>query len=250
LIQREFAGTERLYGSTAFAAFANAHVAVVGVGGVGSWAAEALARSGVGEISLYDLDHVAASNVNRQLHALQSTLGKAKVDAMRERLLDINPQLKIHSIDEFISSENAASLIAPSVQVIVDACDDSKAKVALAVLAKTRGIACVMSGAAGGKTEPWRIEQADLAHATHDKLLARVRTVLRNEHGFAKPTDKKIRPMGIDVVFSKEEVTFQDNCSPEAKLACAGYGSAVTVTSSFGMALAACALRALLGSRT
>lgn len=239
---RRFAGVERLYGGATASRIRSAHVVVVGIGGVGSWAAEALARSGVGELTLIDLDHVAESNINRQIHATDLTLGMAKIDAMRERIHSYNSEAKLHTVDEFVTPENVALIVPQSAQVIIDACDQVRAKVALAALAKDRGVACVMSGAAGGKLAPQLIEVADLVDVTHDRLLASVRARLRREHSYTSSPQKK---MQVPCVFSREPVRISEDCDPEAKLACAGYGSSVMVTASFGMTLASLALEAI-----
>jgi tRNA A37 threonylcarbamoyladenosine dehydratase len=240
---RRFAGIARLYGGEGAARISAAHVVVVGIGGVGSWAAEALARSGVGELTLIDMDHVAESNINRQIHATDLTLGKAKIEAMRERILSYNADAKLHVVDDFVTADNAAQLIPASAQVIIDACDQVRAKAALAALARARGIACVMSGAAGGKLSPHLMQVGDISEVTHDRLLASVRGRLRRDHGFDMGGS-----MGVPCVFSREPVRISDDCDPEAKLACAGYGSSVAVTASFGMTLASLAL-AHLSSR-
>jgi tRNA threonylcarbamoyladenosine dehydratase len=237
---RRFTGVARLYGDTAYAAFRGAHVAVVGVGGVGSWAAEALARSGIGTLTLIDLDHVAESNINRQLHALESTLGMSKVLAMQARIADIDQATKVNVVDDFITAENASGLIAPNVNIIIDACDQTRAKVALAALARDRGISCIMSGAAGGKQQPQAIEVSDIALTTHDRLLASVRQRLRKEHAFPSSG-----AMGVVCVFSREQVKTTGVADAQAGLACAGFGSGVTVTATFGMCLAAQALQRL-----
>jgi tRNA threonylcarbamoyladenosine dehydratase len=238
--QRRFAGIARLYGSQGAARIGQAHVAVVGIGGVGSWAAEALARSGVGEITLIDMDHIAESNINRQIHASDVTLGQAKITAMRERILSFHPTAKVHCVDDFVTHENAAQLIDPSVQIIIDACDQVRAKAAMAALARERGIRCVMSGAAGGKLAPQLVEVADISEVTHDRLLSSVRSRLRRDHGY---TDKAT--MHVPCVFSREPVRIHEDCDPEAKLACAGYGSSVAVTATFGMTLASLAMQIL-----
>jgi tRNA threonylcarbamoyladenosine dehydratase len=242
---RRFAGIARLYGSDGAQRISHAHVVVIGIGGVGSWAVEALARSGVGEITLIDMDHVAESNINRQIHANEHTLGQAKIEAMRERVLSFHPQAKVHCVDDFVTHENAAQLISSTAQIIIDACDQVRAKAALAALARERGITCLMSGAAGGKLAPQLVEVADISEVTHDRLLASVRSRLRREHGFA---DKAT--LQLPCVFSRESVRISDDCEPEAKLACAGYGSSVAVTATFGMTLASLALEKLAHSHT
>ena len=170
-LQRRFGGLERLYGMEGAANIRAAHVAVVGVGGVGSWAAEALARSAVGELTLVDLDHVAESNINRQVHALEATLGQAKVTAMRERIAQINPGCVVHAVDEFAAPDNWPALLPAGVTAVIDACDEVKAKVAMAAWALRTGTLLVACGAAGGKRLAHRVDVDDLAHTTHDPLL-------------------------------------------------------------------------------
>jgi tRNA threonylcarbamoyladenosine dehydratase len=234
---RRFAGIARLYGGAGAARISAAHVVVVGLGGVGSWAAEALARSGVGEFTLLGLNRLWKSNTNPKPHATDSTLGQAKVLAMRDRILQFHPGAIIHTVDDFLTPENAQALLPPSAKVVVDACDQVRAKAAMAAWSRTQGKGCVMSGAAGGKVAPQLMEVADIAAVTHDRLLAAVRGRLRRDYGFALKGK-----MQVPCVFSREAVRINDDCDPEAKLACAGYGSSVAVTASFGMALASLAL--------
>lgn len=238
--ERRFAGVARLYGEQAFAAFTHATVVVIGLGGVGSWAAEALARSAVGHLVLVDFDHIAPSNVNRQLHALEGNFGKAKVLAMSERLQAIHPQIQITMHDAFAQSTNL-DLIIPEGAFVVDACDDVSAKVALASFCRTRSIPLVMCGGAGGKTDPTQIEVADLAKTTQDPLLAKIRAELRKNHSFSRDLKQS---MGIQAIFSVE----QKKGLAGGGLACAGYGSAVTVTAAFGFAAAAACLSQIANS--
>jgi tRNA threonylcarbamoyladenosine dehydratase len=238
-LQRRFGGLERLYGTGGAANIRAAHVAVVGVGGVGSWAAEALARSAVGEITLVDLDHVAESNINRQVHALDSTVGQAKVTAMRERIAQINPGCVVHEVDDFASPDNWPQLLPPGVTAVIDACDEVKTKVAIAQWAlrtKTLFIAC---GAAGGKRLAHQVDVDDLARTTHDPLLAQVRYWLRKFHD----APREGKPIGVHCVFSREAVAPPDpSCNIDAggdgSLNCHGYGSVVAVTGTFGQCAA------------
>ena len=236
----------RLYGLTGAAQIAGSHVLIVGLGGVGSWVAEALARSGVGELTLVDMDHIAESNINRQIHALESTLGQAKVVAMKDRIAQINSECIVHVIDDFVSPENWLELVAnihsssPSrapVSAVVDACDQVKAKVAMADWAIRQKVFMITLGAAGGKREAHRVEQADLSQVTHDPLLSQLRYRLRKEKGAPKEGKK----IGVRCVFSRENVAPPDpSCLIEGdgSLNCHGYGSAVTVTASFGLVAA------------
>jgi tRNA A37 threonylcarbamoyladenosine dehydratase len=232
-LQRRFGGLERLYGVMGAAAIRKAHVAVVGVGGVGSWAAEALARSGVGEITLIDLDHVAESNINRQIHALAGTLGQAKVQAMRDRILQINPVCVVHGVEEFVEPGNWPALLPDGVHAVIDACDQVKAKQAMAAWALATRILFVSVGAAGGKRLAHKVDIDDLANTTHDPLLAQLRYRLRKLNGAAREGKK----IGITCVFSREAVAPPDaSCAIEGdgSLNCHGYGSVVSVTATFG----------------
>ena len=251
---RRFGGIDRLYGAGAVDALAVAHACVIGVGGVGSWAVEALARSGVGRITLIDLDHVAESNINRQAHALDATLGMAKVEAMAARIAGINQGCRVEVVDDFVTPDNAGALI-QGFDVVVDAIDNVRAKVAIAALCRQRRIPLVMAGGAGGKLDPARICIDDLARTLQDPLLSKVRARLRKEHGFSRDPKKKF---GIEAVFSTEPLRFpaaqacdvdaHANASQPAPhgLACAGYGSSMAVTASVGLFCAARALDHLM----
>jgi len=243
-LERRFGALRRLYGDGAYTRLRHLRVAVVGLGGVGSWAAEALARSGVAQMVLIDFDHVAESNVNRQVQALGSTLGQAKGEALRQRIADIHPGCEVLLVDDFVTPDNWPGLLQAPVDALIDACDQARAKVALAAWASREGVPFVTVGAAGGKRLPQRVEVEDLAAVTHDPLLARVRQQLRKDHAAARKG-----PMGVRCVFSREPVLMpQDDqaCEPGARLACHGYGSSVTVTATFGMTAAAEALEAAL----
>ncbi len=236
-VRRRFGGLERLYGIDGAAAIRAAHVAVVGIGGVGSWAAEALARSGVGALTLIDLDHVAESNINRQVHALDATVGQAKVLAMQERIAGINPGCVVHCVEEFVDADNWPQLLGPGVNAVIDACDQVKAKAAMADWALRTGALFVMVGAAGGKRHAHKVDLDDLAGATHDPLLAQVRYRLRKFHGAPKEGKKT----GLVCVFSREAVAAPDpSCAIEGdgSLNCHGYGSVVSVTATFGQCAA------------
>ncbi len=231
---RRFAGVARLYGEEAFRAFGRATVVMVGLGGVGSWAAEALARSAVGHIVLVDFDHIAPSNVNRQLHAIEGSFGKAKVLAMAERLKAINPDITITMQDVFAKPDNLPDII-PQGSFVLDACDDVSAKVALASFCKSQQIPLVMCGGAGGKIDPTRIQIADLSKTTQDPLLAKIRAQLRKNHSFSRDLKKS---MGIQAVYSFEA----RRGIASGGLECSGYGSGVTVTAGFGFVAAAACL--------
>ena len=246
-LERRFGGLRRLYGDAAYARIRAARVAVIGVGGVGSWAAEVLARSGVAELTLVDLDHVAESNINRQVQALGATLGMAKVRALAQRFADIHPGCRVHEVEEFASAENWPALLPQPVDVVIDACDQLRAKLAMAAWSLATRSPLVVVGAAGGKRRAQAVEVADLAEATHDPLLASLRQRLRQQHGAARKG-----AIGLRCVFSREPVTMpalDDACDVEANLNCHGYGSTVSVTATFGMVAAQVALEcAAVGS--
>lgn len=234
---RRFGGLARLYGIEGAQRVRDAHVAVVGIGGVGSWAAEALARSGVGRLSLIDLDHVAESNINRQVHATDATLGQAKVQAMRDRIALINPACFVTCVEEFVAADNWPMLLAQHTDAVIDACDQLSAKVAMAAWACSDAVVstiCYIAvGAAGGKRHAHRVDIDDLAQCTHDPLLAQLRNRLRKDHG-APREGKRI---GVACVYSREPVSPADpSCAVEAdgSLNCQGYGSVVSVTATFG----------------
>jgi len=236
-LARRFGGLERLYGVPGAARIRAAHVAVVGIGGVGSWTVEALARSGVGRLTLIDLDHVSESNINRQIHALESTVGQAKVLAMRDRIAQINPACVVTGIEEFVEPENWPGLLPPGVDAVVDACDQVKAKTAMAAWARDTRTCFITVGAAGGKRLAHKVDIDDLANTTHDPLLAQLRYRLRKAHG-APREGKKI---GVACVFSRETVMPPDaSCAVEGDgtLNCHGYGSVVSVTATFGQCAA------------
>lgn len=256
-LERRFGGLARLYGAEGAARIRAARVAVVGIGGVGSWAAEALARSGVGAITLVDLDNVAESNVNRQIHALTSTLGQPKVEAMRQRIALIHPGCEVHCVEDFAAPGNWPALLPAAVDGVIDACDQVHAKQALAAWAlKTRAL-FITCGAAGGKRQGERVEIADLAEVTHDPLMAALRARLRQTGSMAKGgkdgKDRQARS-GLHVVFSREAVTRPAACGPQPShdrnLNCHGYGSAVTVTATFGLVAAGWMLERLAQGRT
>ena len=237
-LERRFGGLRRLYGDAAYARIRAARVAVVGLGGVGSWAAEALARSGVAALTLVDLDHVAESNINRQVQALGATLGQSKVRALRERIKDIHPGCEVVSVEAFADEENWPALLPHAVDTVIDACDQVRAKCAIAAWALQTGSGLVVVGAAGGKRQPQAVQVDDLVLVTHDPLLAALRQRLRKLYGAPRSG-----PMGVRCVFSREAVAApaQGEAS-DGSLNCAGYGSGVVVTATFGMVAASLAL--------
>ena len=239
-LERRFGGLRRLVGDAAYERVRQARVAVVGLGGVGSWAAEALARSGVARLVLLDMDHVAESNINRQVQALGATLGMAKGLALQQRIADIHPGCEVMVVEEFVSPANWPALLPAEVDVLIDACDQSSAKTALAVWSLKSGVPVVCVGAAGGKRLAQRVEVEDLADTTHDPLLAGLRQRLRK--GGQAPRQGRI---GLRCVFSRESVAppGADNCDlGDGTLNCHGYGSSVTVTATFGLVAAGEAL--------
>lgn len=250
---RRFGGLERLYGVAGAGRIRDSHVLVVGIGGVGSWAVEALARSGVGRLTLIDLDHIAESNFNRQIHALHKTIGQAKVEAMRERIAQINLGCRVLPIDEFVEPGNWKELMTTAeaangpLTAVIDACDQVRAKLAMAAWARDSDAAFVTVGAAGGKRQAHKVDIDDLAAVTHDPLLAQLRQRLRKEHG-APREGKKI---GVTCVFSRESVAPPDaSCALETgdgSLNCHGYGSVVSVTATFGQCAAGWILDKIAG---
>lgn len=247
-LERRFGGLRRLYGDAGYARLRAARVAVVGLGGVGSWAVEALARSGVGGLVLIDLDHVAESNINRQVQALGATVGQAKALALRERIADIHPGCDVAAVEEFVDVGNWPALLPREVDVVIDACDQARAKLAMAAWARGTGRALVTVGAAGGKQLAHKVEIDDLAAVTHDPLLATLRQRLRRQHGAPH-----WGPMGVRCVYSRESVVRPvvdegDACAVDGSLNCHGYGSAVTVTATFGLVAANEALQAIVKS--
>ncbi|MBV8500628.1 MAG: tRNA threonylcarbamoyladenosine dehydratase [Paucibacter sp.] len=237
-LERRFGGLRRLYGDADYERLRGARFAVVGLGGVGSWAVEALARSGVAQLTLIDFDQVAESNINRQVQALGSTVGQSKGDALRERIADIHPGCEVRFVEEFVSEDNWPGLLRHEIDGLIDACDQVRAKARLAAWARDGKLPFVSVGAAGGKRLPQAIEVEDLALTTHDPLLASLRQRLRKFH--AAPRSGR---MGVACVFSKESVTRPQQegeaCEVDGTLNCAGYGSSVMVTASFGMAASA-----------
>lgn len=251
--ERRFGGIARLYGAPALEKFKAAHVCVIGVGGVGSWIVEALARSAIGKITMIDLDNVAESNINRQIHALTDTLGKPKVSALAERIAQINPYCAVTEIEDFITPDNIGEMIgAGGFDYVIDAIDNARAKAALIAHCRLHGIRLITIGSAGGQTDPTRIEVRDLTKTEHEPLLARVRKLLRNQYGFPRSIKTKF---GIEAVFSTEPVRMPESaeaCTIGAAsdqgitgLNCAGFGSAMVVTASFGLIAAAQVLRHL-----
>ncbi|NHB56491.1 tRNA threonylcarbamoyladenosine dehydratase [Acinetobacter sp. 194] len=228
---RRFAGVAKIYGEDSFNYYEKSHVMVIGIGGVGSWAVEALARSGIGELTLVDMDVVAASNINRQLPAMTSTLGYEKIEVMAERCRQINPRIKINLIDDYLTPDNVAEILEPRPDLILDCIDDVKAKFALMLHCRFNKIPLIVSGGAGGKLDPLKIRVADLSKTEQDPMLAKLRTQLRSKGICKKPKEK----FGITCVYSIDNPFSSAEVCASAGLRCGGYGSAVVVTSSFAM---------------
>ena len=249
-----FEGVTRLYGREGMQRLRAAHVAIVGIGGVGSWAAEAMARSGVGEISLFDLDDVCVSNVNRQLHALDGNVGKPKVEVMAERMRAINPACTVHAVSDFVTRETMAEYITPDLDFVIDCIDSMLAKAALIAWCKRRKIGIITTGGAGGQIDPTQIKVCDLNRTHNDPLAANVRSTLRRDYGFSRNTT---RHYSVPCVYSTEQLRYPDNkggvCLTKAfvgegvKLDCAGgFGAMMMVTATFGMVAAARAVDKLV----
>ncbi|MEM1083760.1 MAG: tRNA threonylcarbamoyladenosine dehydratase [Verrucomicrobiota bacterium] len=252
-----FSGIARLYGDSGLERFRQASVMVVGIGGVGSWTAESLARSGIGHLILVDPDDLCITNTNRQIHAMDDQVGRPKTSAMAERLRAIHPEIRITEHQAFLTEKNAMELVQSEVDAVVDAIDAVRAKCELIVASRKTGTPLVVSGAAGGRLDPTRIRVADLAHTSKDTLLASVRKRLRNEHGFAKAPERgTVPPFGIEAVYSEESPTYPtcdggtSNQRPEdlpGGIKCdAGYGSITHVTATFGLVAAGRILNALV----
>ena len=253
--ERRFGGIGRLYGAAALTRFKNANICVIGVGGVGSWIVEAFARSAIGHLTLIDLDNLAESNINRQIHALTDTLGMAKVTALHQRILQINPYCRVTEVEEFITADNLEAMIGGArFDYIIDAIDDVRAKTAVIAYCRAQGIPLVTIGGAGGQIDPTKIEIRDLCRTEQEPLLAKVRKLLRSQHGFPRGTKNKFH---IDAVFSTEHLrqpesaeacAIEDGANEDTGvtgLNCAGFGSAMVVTASFGLVAAGFVLRKL-----
>jgi tRNA A37 threonylcarbamoyladenosine dehydratase len=248
--ERRFGGIARLYGKDALDRFRAAHVCVIGVGGVGSWIVEALARSAVGALTLIDLDNVAESNINRQIQALSCTIGQAKIDALAERITQINPYCKLTLVEDFITPDNLGQMIGGrGIDYVIDAIDNAKAKAALVAYCRDHQLPLITIGSAGGQTDPTSIAVRDLARTEQEPLLKRVRKLLRTHYGFPRGEKNKFN---VDAVFSMEPLLVPDSgaaCEMDASrpgltgINCAGFGSSVVVTASFGMVAAAHLLR-------
>lgn len=228
---RRFSTLARLYGEAGLVRLQESHVIVIGIGGVGAWAVEALARSAVGKITLIDLDNIAESNINRQIHALSSTVGESKVEAMKSRILEINDRCEVILVEDFLTIENMAEYLDHNRENswILDAMDEVRVKAALIAYAKRNRYKIITTGAAGGKMRAEDLLIADLNATYHDPLCARLKALLRKDYNFPDHTKKA----GIPIVFSKENSSAKKNAS--GGLNCQGYGSVITVTATMGM---------------
>ncbi len=252
--ERRFGGIARLYGVHALERFRSAHICVVGVGGVGSWIVEALARSAIGQLTLIDLDNVAESNINRQIQALSSTVGMAKITALAERIAQINPFCQVHQIEEFVEPDNLEQMLGGGkFDYLIDATDSVKAKAAMLAWARQHDLPVITIGSAGGKTDAAQISVRDLARTEQEPLLKKVRKIMRAQYGFPRGEKTKFH---IDAVFSMEPLKLPESgevCTVDGDdrsggvtgLNCAGFGSAMVVTATFGMVAAGHALRRL-----
>lgn len=258
---RRFGGIARLYGEAGLERLRAAHVCVVGIGGVGSWAVESLARSAVGAITMIDLDVVAESNINRQLVATEDTIGRDKVLVMRDRVVSINPVCEIHTIDDFLTSDNVSSLIGDQFDYVIDCIDDCRTKAALIHYCRQQKIRILTVGGAGGQIDPSLVRRSDLSNTQHDVLLSKTRKILRQDYGFARNPK---RTFGVPCVYSDEQLTYPDgnggisaqrptlstNASTSNALNCAGgMGSITHVTASFAFAAAGFVLNELAHAR-
>jgi len=248
--QRRFGGVARVYGESSLECFTQAHIIVIGIGGVGSWVVEALARNAIGKLTLIDMDVIAESNINRQLPALSTTLGRDKTTVMKERVLNINEACKVRTIDDFLTEENISQLIDENADYVIDCIDNSRIKAALIAWCKRNKLPIITIGGAGGQIDPEKIKVADLSRTEHDPLLSKTRKLLRQQYNFA--TNPK-RRFGVACAFSTEHLrypsdggkTTQDKPGDKStNLSCAGgIGSSVMVTATFGFVTVAFVLK-------
>lgn len=251
---QRFGGTARLYGQHALALFSQAHVCVIGIGGVGSWAAEALARTGIGAITLIDMDDVCITNTNRQIHALRENVGQSKAEVMAERIAAINPECRVTVVDDFISEENVATLLSQNFSYVVDAIDSLRPKAALIAYCRRNKIPLITTGGAGGQIDPTQIQVTDLAKTIQDPLAAKLKERLKSQHGVIKNSKGKL---GIDCVFSTEALVYpqadgsvcavKSSAEGPKRMDCAaGFGAATMVTASFGFVAVSHLLKKML----
>nr|WP_010132849.1 tRNA cyclic N6-threonylcarbamoyladenosine(37) synthase TcdA [Microbulbifer agarilyticus] len=258
---QRFGGIARLYGNDALHALYQAHVIVIGIGGVGSWTAEALVRSGVGKITLIDLDDICITNTNRQIHAQVGSIGEIKVEVMAERLRQINPEVDVVTHEDFIANDNFAEFLAPekeTIDVVIDAFDNARVKAALIAYCKARKLRLITVGSAGGKKNPAAITCADLGRTVSDPMLAKVRQHLYRFHNFQKSSK---RQFGVDAIYSSEPMVYPQPdgqvCQQKStmqngvKLDCSGgFGAATMVTGTFGFVAASKAIERIVQRAT
>lgn len=233
--EQRFGGIGRLYTPEGLAKLRQAHICVIGIGGVGSWAVEALARSGIGKITMIDMDDICVTNINRQIHAMTGTVAQLKTEAMKERIERINPECVVEIIDDFITSENIPEYLNRGYDYVIDAIDSVKTKAALIAYCKRNKIRMITTGGAGGQTDPTQIQITDLSKTIQDPLASKVRSLLRKEYNFSQNPKRKF---GIDCVFSTQPLIFPkmgEWCEVSATMNCAnGFGAVTTVTATFG----------------
>lgn len=233
--EQRFGGIGRLYSAEGLARLRQAHICVIGIGGVGSWVVEALARSGIGKITMIDMDDICVTNINRQIHALTGNVGKLKTEVMRERVALINPECEVQIIDDFLSAENLADYLNRDYDYVIDAIDSVKTKAVLIAYCKRHKIKVITIGGAGGQTDPTQIQIADMTKTIQDPLIAKVRSILRKDYHFSQNPKRKF---GVDCVFSTQPLIFpkmSEGCEISASMNCAnGFGSATMITATFG----------------
>jgi len=255
--EARFGGILRLYGREGQDRLRRAHVCVIGIGGVGSWAVEALARTGIGTLTLVDLDDVCISNVNRQLHAVTGEFGKPKVEVMAARVQLINSDCVVHAQQMLFTATTAEALLAPKYDCVLDAIDRTVMKALLIAECRRRDLPIVVTGGAGGRREPMALCIADLARTTHDRLLSTTRNLLRADYDFPRDTKKKF---GVECVYSPEpqlypakdgSVCVKPEPGTRRRLDCrTGYGTACFVTGAFGFAAAAQVVKKIVETRS
>ena len=232
--EQRFGGIGRLYMPEGLAKLRQSHICVIGIGGVGSWAVEALARSGIGKITMIDMDDICITNINRQIHALTSTVATLKTEAMKTRIAEINPECQVEIIDDFISPDNLADYLNRGYDYVIDAIDSVKTKAALIAYCKRNKIRLITTGGAGGQTDPSQIQIADLSKTIQDPLASKVRALLRKEYHFSQNPKRKF---GVDCVFSTQPLIFPkmgEGCEISATMNCAnGFGAVTIVTATF-----------------
>lgn len=232
--EQRFGGIGRLYTPEGLAKLRQSHICVIGIGGVGSWAVEALARSGIGKITMIDMDDICVTNINRQIHAMTGEIGKLKTEAMQERINKINPECQVEIIDDFITTDNIPYYLNRGYDYVIDAIDSVRVKAALIAYCKRNKIRLITTGGAGGQTDPSQIQIIDLSKTIQDPLASKVRSLLRKEYNFSQNPKRKF---GVDCVFSTQPLIFpkmSEGCEISATMNCAnGFGAVTMVTATF-----------------